>query len=566
MIKLKHFAYLRRSQDREDQQVLSIESQKRELIAYAKRHDIEIVEIISEDQTAYKRGRPKFNRMMERIEKGEANAVLTWHLTRLARNGADGGLIITFIDEGKILELRTTESVYLNKPDDKFMMCMHFAMAKKSSDDTSSFVKNNLKTKLDKGEYPGLVPYGYLNIDGNNVIAGKRFNREKQGMLEKLERPLGRIELDPIEAPLIRRVMEFALTGAYSTSALCEEAAKLGLTGKRFGKRVAKQALTNVLTNIFYTGKFEYQGQIWQGKYEPLITENEYQKLQTVLHGKSRPKKAGHDYTFSTLVYCPECNNRMSGEYQKGTHYYRCTRAKGATASCANIKHIRQDVLDNEIEATLLRIMVPPRIIDWALKYIKLAYLEENKVLTGKRGLFQKNINDEKQKLERLTAKWLSDGNTQSELMSDEDFKEQKVSIQSIIADNEAKLKENNGEEDTWLTKCEAFFIKMRTVAKEYNTATVIEKKILLQSMGAKFIRKDGSMTVQLEKPFSMILQSIPVEVLAEPALYRTLKTTIGDYDSEIDIWGGRWGSNPQPLGPQPSAPPLSYDHHETLI
>ena len=26
--------------------------------------------------------------------------------------------------------------------------------------------------------------------------------------------------------------------------------------------------------------------------------------------------------------------------------------------------------------------------------------------------------------------------------------------------------------------------------------------------------------------------------------------------------WGDRWDSNPQPLGPQPSALPLSYDHH----
>ncbi len=31
-------------------------------------------------------------------------------------------------------------------------------------------------------------------------------------------------------------------------------------------------------------------------------------------------------------------------------------------------------------------------------------------------------------------------------------------------------------------------------------------------------------------------------------------------------FWGGRWGSNPQPLGPQPSAPPLSYDHHVKLV
>ncbi len=225
---LKYIIYCRRSQDREDKQTLSIESQRRELLAYAKKHDLKVAEVIREDASAYKRGRPQFGRMMEIIEAGKANAVLTWHLTRLARNGADGGLIISFMDEGKIKELHTPEKSYVNTPDDKFMMTIHFAMAKKSSDDTSSFVKNNTKTKLDKGEYPGVAHYGYLNIDPNGVIAGKRFTNEKQRILESLGRPLRRIEQDPIEGPLIRKLIDMALTGAYNLRQLQEEGYVLG--------------------------------------------------------------------------------------------------------------------------------------------------------------------------------------------------------------------------------------------------------------------------------------------------------------------------------------------------
>ncbi len=169
---MKYFIYCRRSQDREDKQVLSVESQKRELAALASKLNLDIVDVITEEERAYKRGRKHFNEMMNRIEEGDANGILVFHLTRLARNAADGGLIISFIDENKIKEIRTIDSVYTNSSDSKFMMSIHFAMAKKSSDDTSTFVKNNTKTKVEHGEFPGTVAYGYLNI-GLKVLISK---------------------------------------------------------------------------------------------------------------------------------------------------------------------------------------------------------------------------------------------------------------------------------------------------------------------------------------------------------------------------------------------------------
>ena len=55
---------------------------------------LDVVDIYVENQTAYKTGRPLFAAMLERLDKGEANGVLTYHLTRLARNSFDGGRLI----------------------------------------------------------------------------------------------------------------------------------------------------------------------------------------------------------------------------------------------------------------------------------------------------------------------------------------------------------------------------------------------------------------------------------------------------------------------------------------
>lgn len=537
-MKLKYIIYCRRSQDREDQQTLSIESQRRELLKVAKAKGLNIVSIIEESKSAYKRGRPEFNKMMNQIENGEANAILTWHLTRLARNGADGGLIITLIDEKKIKELRTPEKVYVDNSDDKFMMTIHFAMAKKSSDDTSAFVRNNVKTKLEKGEYPGVVPYGYVNTDIHGVISGKRFDNKKQALLEQIGRPLKRIEVDPIEGVLIRKLIDLALTGAYSIPMLQEEAFKIGMKGKISGKKIAKQTLINILTNIFYTGRFKYLDEIHQGVHEPLMTEDEYQKIQEILKSRSRPKKYTRDYFFSGRVLCPECSYPMSGDFQKKKHYYRCGKAKGENATCDYKTYIRQDTLEEEMIETLKKVQIPERIINWSLKYLKQCYLEENKVLTGKQTLIDKSIAEEERKLERLTAKWLGEKNLNGELISDEDYKNQKNTIKEKIELYKEQSADNDNEKDNWLSKCETFFEKVRNISGEYKSAsTLVDKRIVLNSIGAKFIRQDEKMTVQLEEPFSIFMETKTQYSSSRPLKKRSNKPESTVLIPEMDFW-----------------------------
>ena len=547
--KLKYFAYCRRSQDREDEQTLSIESQVRELSAYIKKHDLELVEMICEDESAYKRGRAEFNRMMEEIEAGKADTILVWHLTRLARNAADGGLILSFMDEGKIKEIRTPEKVYLNTPDDKFMMTIHFAMAKKSSDDTSSFVKNNVKTKLEHGEYPGAAHYGYLNLDRNGVISGKRFTNEKQALLESLGRELKRIEQDPIEAPLIRKLLDMALTGAYNLRQLQEEGFKIGLKGKNSGKMLAKQTVSTLLSDIFLTGRFEWKGEVFDGIHDPILTNAEFNRIQNILFSRSRPKKNKRDYTYQTLVYCPLCHKPMSGDFQKGNHYYRCCYAKGKQAICSNKKHIRQDDLDAEIEKTLLNLVIPKGVVEWGLRHLKEQYLQENKTLECKRVLLEQNLREEKSKLTRLTSKWLSPKNADGSLLTDEDYKMQKGVIQSALRNYEEQLTDVDGNEKGWLHRCEQFFIKLRNLPDEFNQKDVIGKKVLLQAIGARFVRKHEKWLVELDEPFSLILEAKTSFDLSEPQKSRIHKGKTAVSCTEMSSWLRGRDSNPQPLG-----------------
>jgi len=72
----KFFLYARKSTDVEDKQVRSIEDQIAELRAFAEKENLEIIEELIEKQSAKIPGRPIFNEMIKRIEKGEASGIL----------------------------------------------------------------------------------------------------------------------------------------------------------------------------------------------------------------------------------------------------------------------------------------------------------------------------------------------------------------------------------------------------------------------------------------------------------------------------------------------------------
>ena len=97
-----YFLYARKSTDVEDKQVRSIDDQLAVLRVLAKTEGLKIAEEFIEKQSAKVPGRPVFNKMLARIEKGEAQGIVCWKVNRLARNPVDDGQVNWMLQRGII--------------------------------------------------------------------------------------------------------------------------------------------------------------------------------------------------------------------------------------------------------------------------------------------------------------------------------------------------------------------------------------------------------------------------------------------------------------------------------
>ena len=362
--KIKYFLYARKSSESEDRQVASIESQIEVLTEMAKKEGLEIVEVISEAKSAKAPGRPEFNKMIERIYKGEAQGIICWKLDRLARNPIDGGQIMWMLQQGIIRHIKTYERSYY-PTDNVLIMSVELGMANQFIRDLSQNTKRGLRAKAERGWYPGHAPVGYTH----NPL-------KRKGEKEIIK--------DPERFDLVRKMFDLMLTGAYTPPQILKIATHQWGFRMPNGKPMARNTIYRIFTNPFYYGMFEYpkgSGNWYKGAHEPMITEEEYNRIQKLIHRKGNTSPKSKVFAFRGLIRCGECGALITAEekikMQKNGNvhryvYYHCTKRKNPNCSQ---KCIEEKELEKQIVEILERITIPPEFHQWALKWLK----EENK-------------------------------------------------------------------------------------------------------------------------------------------------------------------------------------------
>lgn len=337
-IKVKYCLYARKSSESEERQVLSIDSQIKEMLLLAERENLEVVTMKRESHSAKETGqRPVFNEIIDEIKQGKFNGILTWAPDRISRNAGDLGKIVDLMDSGALVDIRTFGQRFSNNPSEKFLLMILGSQAKLENDNRGINVKRGLRTRVEMGLWPAVAPLGYLNQN--------RMDAKCQ------------IIIDPQRAPVIKKMFERVAYEQYSGRKIFNWLKHELNFYTRGNKSLTLSGVYKVLNNPFYYGVFEYpvsSGNWYTGKHEPIIDQELFEKTKIQLQ-RDQIVRENHEFSFTKLFTCGYCGSGISAQekyklLKDGTRtkyiYYGCSR--GRDRNCKN-KYIREEELITEL-------------------------------------------------------------------------------------------------------------------------------------------------------------------------------------------------------------------------
>lgn len=275
--------YIRVSTERQYEEGYSIDAQKDKLIAQCKLKDYDNYEFyIDGGYTGSNLNRPEMQRLISDIEQQKINSVIVYKLDRLSRSQKDTLYLIEDVFNPNGVDfISINENFDTTTPYGRLMIGILSSFAQLERENIYLRTRMGMSKRVEKGFWMGggRIPFGY-DYD------------EKQGIL-----------IPNKDAETVRKIFSLYLDGK-STITIAKI---LGLKYDRF--------IREILERKTYIGMIVFRGLEYQGKHEPLISIETYERAMEIMELRSNKNIKKSKYLLSGLILCGKCGARM--RYQK---------------------------------------------------------------------------------------------------------------------------------------------------------------------------------------------------------------------------------------------------------
>jgi len=299
---------------------------------------------------------------------------------RLTRNLKDATLAYELVYNYDITFVFTRDNFSLSKNSNshaKFQFDIKAVLAKNYIDNLSDEVKKGQRGMLEEGRWPGgSAPTGYKKVN-------------------KL------LEPDEPRASYVVKTFELYASGSHSLRTLKNTLDKEGFRSQN-GKPLTESNYHNILINPIYYGVMRWNKHLFEGKYQPLIDKQLFDRVQEMLrrtkNGQVIPIYSKHELTYKGLMQCKECGCQITGEEKtkknKGNGfvhrwvYYHCTHFK----SCSQHGMTKEEDIDKQITELLQTLSLGSNTTEWLKNKLKESHQDEIEFRNNALGSLNENL------------------------------------------------------------------------------------------------------------------------------------------------------------------------------
>lgn len=475
----KAVIYLRVSTE-EQVDNFSLDTQEEICRKECERRGFEVIEVFREEGRSAKSisGRPVLINLLEycRKNKNQLQAVFVYRLDRISRITADYLAIRKKLAENGVNIISSTEPTG-DSPTEKLVETILAGFAQLDNDIRSERAKNGLRARFLSGLISGKPPIGYKFEAGFAVKDTDTWDH-------------------------VKNAWDLMATGTKSTREMAQIMTDWGLReihGKKEYKLRAQTAC-RIFRQKFYAGvltSVTYPEEV-KGQHVPMISEEQFYKVQAILDGRNPNKVAlakrnfeNKDLPLRRIVKCGKCNSGLTGAYSRGEHggrypYYWCS-------SHCNYKSIPAKDMENALILAMKQVEPTKECLNLFTYFMYQTFNQRLSRLTKIRNEADQEIDRLKELRKTLVEKNLSG------VYSDDIFKEQSGMIENKIT--RAQVVKNDATIDKYNIDSVTSFIKtlLADLGETYRRSSIKQLKVLLGSMFPCGIAWDYSGTLNPE-------------------------------------------------------------------
>ena len=334
--------YTRVSTQEQAREGYSISEQAERLKDYCKAMNWPVYKLYSDPgYSGSNTDRPALTQMLRDAASGRFQKVLVYKLDRLSRSQKD---TLHIIEDELLIHgvdfVSMTENFDTSSPMGKAMIGILAVFAQLEREQIKERMNMGKDARAKKGLHicTSIVPAGYRSVDG-------------------------RLEIDPYESAIIKRVFSEYAAGR-SMRDICKSINSDGLYIKN--RPLERHGLRYLLRNATYTGKIRYQGKYMDGQHDPIIDDDTFEKVQSILsrrsdvHAQNRREGKAQSY-LGGMLYCGCCGKKLIKTTQGKYTYYVCdSRLSGNPCS---LRYIRMDKLDAMVTDEIRKLALDPEAV-----------------------------------------------------------------------------------------------------------------------------------------------------------------------------------------------------------
>ncbi len=315
-------------------------------------------EFVDRGTSAKSTDRPQLQAMLEYVKENadRVDYLIVHKVDRLARNRGDDAEIMKILNECGVQLVSTSESID-ETPSGMLLHGIMSSIAEFYSQNLATEVRKGMDEKTKQGGTVGRAPLGYKNV---RRVDDK--GREERTVIVDEER-----------APLVKLAFEEYASGTWTVKNLTAYLAALGLTTKNTPKMpsrpIPEKTLAKMLQNPYYIGIVTYKGVQYPGAHEPLVDEDTFERIQTILESRLNGERTRkHPHFLKSTIYCAYCGSRMivtnvtKKNYATVYPYFICIGRHSKKCPDCKSKYVLIADVERKIEQLYENIQLPHEI------------------------------------------------------------------------------------------------------------------------------------------------------------------------------------------------------------